>query len=294
MKSRVIVLGLLSVVNYTYAQWNLNGATSGNVYYNGGNVGIGTDTPKEKFQIEDRWIFHRGGHKVIAYDWHFFGVEKRIVDDEALVIRFTLEGDIHFSTAPYLLMNSTVGWQTPLFLANSGRVDLNAKTPLETLEVGDYNSVHNKISIPGVYNFENFRLGQFGNCAAGIEFIDHTNLTESYGFKLLTHVDQAYGFQIHYATNSTSYSNPQYRTGFFMGVTENVGIGTITPSSKTTFKSTFYSTEVKVDVNTGTGPDFVFELTYNLPTLAETEAYTKANKQLPEVPFCERDGREWC
>jgi hypothetical protein len=64
----------------------------------------------------------------------------------------------------------------------------------------------------------------------------------------------------------------------------NVGIGTTNPTQKLTVNGTVYSTEVKVDVSAGTGPDYVFEPTYQLPSLTEIESYIKANKHLPEVP----------
>ncbi len=41
--------------------------------------------------------------------------------------------------------------------------------------------------------------------------------------------------------------------------------------------------EVKVELS-GTWPDYVFEPTYNLRSLEETEAYIKSNKHLPEIP----------
>jgi len=66
--------------------------------------------------------------------------------------------------------------------------------------------------------------------------------------------------------------------------TGNVGIGTTNPTQKLEVNGTIYSREVKVDLQAGTGPDYVFEPTYNLLTLAETEAYIKAHKHLPEVP----------
>ena len=64
----------------------------------------------------------------------------------------------------------------------------------------------------------------------------------------------------------------------------NVGIGTTSPTQKLHVKGTVYSTEVKVDLAAGTGPDYVFESTYDLKPLAEIETYIKENKHLPEVP----------
>ena len=50
-----------------------------------------------------------------------------------------------------------------------------------------------------------------------------------------------------------------------------------------------WAQEVKVDLSVP-GPDYVFEETYNLPSLSDTENYIKQNKHLPEVPSaCEME-----
>jgi hypothetical protein len=63
-----------------------------------------------------------------------------------------------------------------------------------------------------------------------------------------------------------------------------VGIGTTDPDALLTVAGNIKSQEVKVTVDAGQGPDYVFEEDYNLRSLEETEAYIKANKHLPEVP----------
>lgn len=64
----------------------------------------------------------------------------------------------------------------------------------------------------------------------------------------------------------------------------NVGIGTTDPDALLTVAGNIKSQEVKVTVDAGQGPDYVFEADYNLRSLEETEEYIKANKHLPEVP----------
>ena len=64
----------------------------------------------------------------------------------------------------------------------------------------------------------------------------------------------------------------------------NLGNGTTNPQQKLHVKGTVYSTEVKVDLAAGTGPDYVFEPSYDLKPLSEIETYIKENKHLPEVP----------
>lgn len=70
------------------------------------------------------------------------------------------------------------------------------------------------------------------------------------------------------------------------GDTRNVGIGTDTPTNKLEVNGKIRSKEVIVEA---TGwPDYVFEADYDLPTLAEIEAYIKANKHLPDVPSAKK------
>ena len=66
----------------------------------------------------------------------------------------------------------------------------------------------------------------------------------------------------------------------------NLGIGTTTPTEKLAVNGTIRSKEVIVEA---TGwPDYVFADDYELPTLAEIEAFIKANKHLPDVPSAEQ------
>ena len=71
-----------------------------------------------------------------------------------------------------------------------------------------------------------------------------------------------------------------------------VGIGSLSPDSELTVKGTIHCEEVLVDLSVPA--DYVFEkyyegksslkANYNMPTLEEVEAFTKANHHLPEVP----------
>lgn len=64
----------------------------------------------------------------------------------------------------------------------------------------------------------------------------------------------------------------------------SVGIGTNDPgTAKLAVSGTIASTEVKVEINPGQGPDYVFEDNYELISLDETKAYISENKHLPEI-----------
>lgn len=62
----------------------------------------------------------------------------------------------------------------------------------------------------------------------------------------------------------------------------NVGIGTDVPQEKLSVNGNIRAQQVKVEM--ANWPDYVFEETYQLPSLKETEAFIKANKHLPGVP----------
>ncbi|KXX71229.1 hypothetical protein AVL50_09235 [Flammeovirga sp. SJP92] len=63
----------------------------------------------------------------------------------------------------------------------------------------------------------------------------------------------------------------------------NVGIGTASPDSKLTVKGKIHAQEVKVTVDAGSVPDYVFSEKYNLISLEELEKYINHNSHLPEV-----------
>lgn len=62
----------------------------------------------------------------------------------------------------------------------------------------------------------------------------------------------------------------------------DVGIGTATPDSKLAVNGKIHAKEVKVDL---TGwPDYVFENSYNLPSLQEVENHIVEEGHLPNIP----------
>jgi hypothetical protein len=63
-----------------------------------------------------------------------------------------------------------------------------------------------------------------------------------------------------------------------------VGIGTANPQHRLHVNGTVYSTEVRVDVAAGSGPDYVFLDNYPLPSLEEVKTHINAYKHLPGVP----------
>ncbi len=92
----------------------------------------------------------------------------------------------------------------------------------------------------------------------------------------------AYYGEIRFHTTYWDGSNYSNADRMVIKLNGNIGIGTTTPTNKLEVNGKIRSKEVIVEA---TGwPDYVFEADYDLPTLAEIEAFIKANKHLPEVP----------
>jgi hypothetical protein len=105
--------------------------------------------------------------------------------------------------------------------------------------IGNFNNANNlKLTVPGVYNFEQVNLGQFGNGACGLEFINHTSYNPSYGVRLYANTDQVPGLQIQTANSTNSYNDLTYSTRMFISLDGNVGIGNTSPSHPLTVKPT--------------------------------------------------------
>lgn len=115
-----------------------------------------------------------------------------------------------------------------------------------------------------------------------------------------------YGFQLGKADNTGSVTgaNDFYIYDHLNNVsrlviddlTGNVGIGTIDPgTAKLAVAGLIASTEVKVEISPGHGPDYVFSKGYELRSLSATKEFIKKNNHLPEVPPAvkmEKDGIE--
>lgn len=80
---------------------------------------------------------------------------------------------------------------------------------------------------------------------------------------------------------------PSFSGSIKASVNGNVGIGTVTPGSfrLAVAGKIAASEEVRVFIaGTTVFPDYVFDPSYELPKLEETEKYIKENRHLPEVP----------
>jgi len=143
----------------------------------------------------------------------------------------------------------------------SGNLGIGTATPVSKLDLGtdhaDPSSYPNKITLwqGGANNYFGF-----GISTGDLDYFSQAN------------------HRFHTEYNGTPGSEKMVITA-----KGNVGIGTTNPGSKLTVKGKIHAEEIKVDLSIP-APDYVFEEDYKLRTLAETEAYIKANKHLPDIP----------
>jgi hypothetical protein len=162
--------------------------------------------------------------------------------------------------------------------------------PLEALKLTNTGNAefYGSVSLPGIYNFEQVKLGQYGNGACGLEFINHNGASTSYGVRFLSNCDNdqfgnrgIFGLQIQTANPSDTYQGLSYTTRLAIGINGNIGIGTNTPAYTLDVIGTIRAREIIVNTD---GSDFVFDSNYKLPPLGEVESFVRQNKHLPNIP----------
>ncbi|SEL98575.1 hypothetical protein [Parapedobacter koreensis] len=117
-----------------------------------------------------------------------------------------------------------------------------------------------------------------GGWARGINFYDTNRENRYMAMGLHGNSENLYRFYI--AFGQTPWESS---LGLYILPNGNTGIGTVTPQAKLAVNGNILATEVKVKTDIAV-PDYVFAPEYELPTLAEVEAYVKEHKHLPEIP----------
>ena len=231
-----------------------SGTTPGDIYYNQGNVGIGTPSPTSLLDVNgDIAIRYGRGLRVNAAN------DGNWTDTSNRTILLTGWNSEVLDFVDFKVPGSTPNTANMRFTKN-GRLGIGTTSPTSLLDVNGDIAIR-------------YGRGLRVNAANDGNWTDASNRTillTGWNSEILDFVD----FKVPGSTPNTA--NMRFtRNG-------RLGIGTTNPDARLAVNGRIHAKEVKVDLNGW--PDFVFDNTYELMTLEEVEDYIVEHKHLPEIP----------
>lgn len=231
------------------------GGPTGPIYYNGGNVGIGTTSPATLFHVSGATYELARFESSLPYS----GLSIKSAGHQ-----YELQSDQFNSFMVYDRTNTA----QRLTVSSSGNVGIGTTSPQTKLEISGSGSDSGGNT--------DLRITGNGTVGAGIQLNPSGSGGRSYSILSTQNATGIPGSLGVYDGTIGSYRMVVAPSG-------NVGIGTTNPQYKLSVSGTIGAKEVIV--TTAGWSDYVFRTDYRLRTLKEVALYIKANHHLPEIPM---------
>jgi len=289
-----------------------------NMYYIGGNLGIGTTYPIARLQVNGEFVSGDAWDRVVAGHWYnnhpnheigYLGFNMLQLDNATWyskgddtyngggIIFGTTHGDLHFSSIPSTagtpgtITESTVQSKIRMSITPAGKIGINTTSPTQALEIchrdtnGGINI--NQLDTTLKKSEIKFSIGGVGHWSLG----HYLSSSRPKSFFIWNQNRQATEFFI--ADNGMTGINTEWPrarlevNGTFRATA--IGIGTDVPSSSSSYKlnveGCIYARAVKVTA--GSFADYVFGDDYPMRSIPELDAFIKENRHLPGIPTAE-------